>query len=181
MVKNVNGRVIMVDIGCGPATCGIVFAELLHAQLSNVRYVGIDVSIAMKNMAQKLLGDVTEGRMGMSFKSSFHELDDSFWESVSEVPNLVIFNMSYFFSNVDSTFTENLANRIINVMKANPRNRYVFVIQHSEHDSRIRSFVVFKRLLGQYTVTIKLEHSNFSYILSGMSRTIPFCYEIWSV
>ena len=181
MIRDVNGRVLMVDIGCGPATCGIVFAEQLHSQLLNVRYVGIDISVAMKNMAQKLLGDMAEGRMKMSFKSSFHELDDSFWESVSEVPNLVIFNMLYFFSNVDSAFTENLANRIIKVMKANPINRYVFIIQHSEHDSRIRSFAVFKRLLGQYTVTIKSEHSNFSYILSGMSRTIQFCYEIWSV
>lgn len=74
---------------------------------------------------------------------------DSYWASVSEVPNLVVFNMSYFFSNVDSSFTENLANRMIKVMADNPLNRYVFMIQHSEHDSRIRSFMVFKELLSQ--------------------------------
>ena len=117
--------------------------------------------------------------MRQSFNTSFHELDDSYWKSVSEVPNLVVINMSYFFSNVDSSFTENLANRMIKVMKENPLNRYVFVIQHSEHDSKIRSYAVFKRLLKQHVDRVKSEKSSFSYQLNGTTRTIPFCYEIW--
>lgn len=179
MAREVNGRIRMIDIGCGPATCGIAFAEQLFSQFPDIHYTGIDVSVAMKSMAKKMLGDTTKGQMQMSFKTSFHELNDSYWKSVSEVPNIVVINMSYFFSNVDSSFTENLANRMIKVMADNPLNRYIFIIQHSEHDSKIRSFIVFKRLLSQYVNKIKIEHSQFCYKLGGMPKTIPFCYEIW--
>lgn len=179
MARNVDGRIRMIDIGCGPATCGIAFAEQLFSQFSNIHYTGIDVSVAMKSMAAKMLGDMTEGKMQMAFKNSFRELDDSYWTSVSEVANLIVINMSYFFSNVDSTFTQNLADRIIRVMKDNPLNRYVFVIQHSEHDSRLRSFSVFKSLLSHHVDTVKKELSKFSYELGGKTKSFPFCYEIW--
>lgn len=179
MAKEVDGRIRMIDIGCGPGTCGIAFAEQMLEQHHYLHYTGIDVSVAMKSMAKKMLGETTDGQMRISFNTSFLELDDSYWKSISEVPNLVVINMSYFFSNVDSDFTENLANRIIDVMKMNPLNKYVFIIQHSEHDNRIRSFCVFKRLLGNYVEKIKSEKSQFKYQLGGITRTIPFCYDIW--
>ena len=157
----------------------IAFAEQLFSQFPQIHYTGIDVSAAMKIMAEKLLGDATGGHMRMSFVESFDKLDDSYWASASEVPNLVVFNMSYFFSNVDSSFTENLANRMIAVMKRHPLNRYVFVIQHSEHDARLRSFTVFKRLLSQHVAHIKSARTTFRYESGGVSKTIPLCYEIW--
>lgn len=179
MAEDAGGRIRIIDIGCGPATCGIAFAEQMTGQFPNIHYTGIDISVAMKAMAEKLLGETTGGRMQMTFRTSFQELDDSYWTSVSETPNLVVFNISYFFSNVDSTFTENLANRMVSVMKKNPLNRYVFFIQHSEHDARIRSFLVFKSILSEYVDKIKSRHSSFSYELGGNTKTLPFCYEIW--
>ena len=179
MAEDAGGRIRIIDIGCGPATCGIAFAEQMTGQFPNIHYTGIDISVAMKAMAEKLLGETTGGRMQMTFRTSFQELDDSYWTSVSETPNLVVFNFSYFFANVDSTFTENLANRMVSVMKKNPLNRYVFFIQHSEHDARIRSFLVFKSILNEYVDKIKSRHSSFSYELGGSTKTLPFCYEIW--
>lgn len=179
LANEVAGRILMVDIGCGPATCGIAFAEQLFPQYPELRYIGIDISVAMKSMAEKLLGETTERRMRMSFRESFHELDDSFWSSVSEVPNLVVFNISYFFSNVSNVFTEHLARRIIHVMTRHPLNRYIFVIQHTEHDSKIQSFLVFKNVLSQHVNVIKAKHSTFNYTLGGNLKTLPFCYEIW--
>ena len=179
LAKETNGRIWMIDVGCGPATCGIAFAEQLFSQFPQIHYTGIDVSAAMKAMAEKLLGDATGGQMRMSIVESFDKLDDSYWASVSEVPNLVVFNMSFFFSNVDSSFTENLANRMIAVMKRHPLNRYVFVIQHSEHDAKIRSFTVFKRLLSQHVAHIKSARTTFRYESGGVSKAIPLCYEIW--
>ena len=179
MAEDAGGRIRIIDIGCGPATCGIAFAEQMTGQFPNIHYTGIDISVAMKAMAEKLLGETTGGRMQMTFRTSFQELDDSYWTSVSETPNLVVFNFSYFFSNVDSTFTENLANRMVSVMKKNPLNRYVFFIQHSEHDARIRSFLVFKSILSEYVDKVKAKHSSFSYELGGNTKTLPFCYEIW--
>lgn len=179
MAEDAGGRIRIIDIGCGPATCGIAFAEQMTGQFPNIHYTGIDISVAMKAMAEKLLGETTGGRIQMTFRTSFQELDDSYWTSVSETPNLVVFNISYFFSNVDSTFTENLANRMVSVMKKNPLNRYVFFIQHSEHDARIRSFLVFKSILSEYVDKIKSRHSSISYELGGNTKTLPFCYEIW--
>lgn len=179
LAKEVDGRIRMIDIGCGPGTCGIAFAEQMFSKFPYLHYTGIDVSVAMKSMAQKMLSDTTDGKMRISFKSSFQDLNDGYWKSVSEVPNLVIINMSYFFSNVDSSFTENLANRIIDVMKKNPSNKYMFIIQHSEHDNRIRSFSVFQKLLSDYVKKIQSQKSQFKYQLGGIPRIIPFCYEIW--
>lgn len=177
--RDVDGRVRMIDIGCGPATCGLTFYELFknHIQLS---YTGVDVSVEMKNMASRMLSDVCDNNIKTSFVTSFNELKDSYWASISEIPNLVIFNMSYFFSNVDSKFTENLANRIIEVMQNNPLNKYVFMIQHSEHDNGIGAFRVFRKRLSEYVTVIKSERSQFRYQLGGYPRVIPFCYDIWS-
>ena len=179
MAEDVDGRIRFIDIGCGPATCGIAFAEQMEGQFPNIHYTGIDTSVAMKTMAEKMLMETTGGRMQMDFKTSLHELDDGYWSSVSEVPNLVVFNMSYFFLNVDCTFTENLADRIVSVMRKYPLNRYVFIIQHSDHDTKIRSFLVFKNMLEQYVETIKAERSTFCYELGGNPKILPFCYEIW--
>ena len=179
MAKNMSGRIRFIDIGCGPATCGIAFAEQMAGLFPDIHYTGIDISAAMKAMAEKLLGETTGDRMLMDFKTSFMELDDRYWTSVSEVPNLVVFNMSYFFSNVDCTFTENLADRIVSVMRKHPLNRYVFIILHSDHDTKIRSFLVFKSMLEQYVETIKAERSAISHEQEGNPKTPPFCYEIW--
>lgn len=177
-IKDVNGRVQMIDIGCGPATCGLAFYELFKAE-SQLFYTGVDVSIEMKKMAKLMLEDVCGNNVDKRFICSFQELTDAHWSSISEVPNLVVFNMSYFFSNVDSNFTEKLATRIIDVMGKNPLNKYVFMIQHSDHDNRIRSFSVFRKLLRNHVEIIKSEKSQFKYQLGGIPRIIPFCYEIW--
>ena len=58
----------------------IAFAEQLFSQFPQIHYTGIDVSAAIKIMAEKLLGDATGGHMRMSFVESFDKLDDSYWE-----------------------------------------------------------------------------------------------------
>ena len=118
----------MIDIGCGPATCGIAFAEIFKDAAHNMVYTGIDVSTEMKRMARKLLDDVFNGKINCQMFNSFNELDASYWEGCSELPSLVIFNMSYFFSNVSAQFTERLAIQISEIMKDHPLNRYVFFI-----------------------------------------------------
>lgn len=91
----------------------------------------------------------------------------------------VVFNLSYFFSNVDPAFAEDLAKRICEVMKRKPTNRYVFIIQHSETDYKLESFKVFKRIvLSENVVEVRSEKTDFSYTLSS-ERTLPFHYDVW--
>jgi len=179
-IASVNHRVQMIDIGCGPATCGIVFSEIFKESTPNLVYTGIDVSTEMKRMGKKLVDDVFNGELRYQMFNSLNDLDTSYWEACSELPSLVIFNMSYFFSNVTAQFTERLAIQISEIMRKYPLNRYIFFIQHSECDKRLNSFRVFKQVLKPLTTVIKSEETSFSYLLNYKERTLDFCYDIWT-
>ena len=169
----------MIDIGCGPATCGIAFSEIFRAVAPDMVYTGIDVSTEMKRMAGDLLDDIFDGEINYQMINAFHELDTSYWDGCSELPSLVIFNMSYFFSNVSAQFAERLAVQISEVMKKYPLNRYLFFIQHSECDKKLNSFKVFKRILTPYTNVIKSEGSSFPYVLNSKERMHEFYYDLY--
>lgn len=178
-IRKMDGRVQMVDIGCGPATCGLAFHQQF-GDSARLTYTGVDVSEAMKQMGGELLRAVGGYDIRTRFVTSLHELDDSHWSSVSEVPNLVVFSLSYFFSNINSDLSERIADRIIDIMKQQPLNRYVFFIQHSEHDNRLRAYTVFRKRLSRYVNGQRAVHSQFSYQLKGNPLTLPFCYEVWT-
>ena len=178
-ISSVNGRVQLVDIGCGPATCGIAFSEIFKKSAPDIVYTGIDVSIEMKRMGTKLLNDVFKGKLHYQMLDSISELEMSYWEGCSELPSLVIFNFSYFFSNVTAQFTERLATQISEIMRKYPLNHYLFFIQHSECDKKLNSFKVFKQVLKPLTTIVKSEDSSFSYILNYKERTLGFCYDIY--
>lgn len=178
-ITSVNQRVQMIDIGCGPATCGIAFGEIYKDAAPNMVYTGIDVSTEMKRMAKTLLDDIFNGEINYQMFNSFNELDTSYWEGCSELPSLVIFNMSYFFSNVSAQFTERLAIQISEIMKNHPLNRYIFFIQHSECDKKLNSFKVFKRILSPLIAVIRCEDTYFSYVLNYKERKLDFCYDIY--
>ncbi len=174
-----NGRVQMIDIGCGPATSGIAFYETFKEAAPDMVYTGIDVSKEMQRMAGSLLNDVFRGGLHFQMLNSIFDIDKSYWEGCSELSSLVIFNMSYFFSSITAHFAERLAIQISEIMKAYPLNKYVFFIQHSEYDNSLNAFRVFKQALKHMTSVIKSEVSSFSYILNSEKQTLGFCYEIW--
>ena len=180
-IASVNGRVQMIDIGCGPATCGIAFAELFLQEAPGMVYTGIDVSAEMKRVGEHFLDDVLHGELHYQMLDSLSALDGTYWEGCSELPSLVIFNMSYFFSNVTAQFAERLAVQISEVMRKYPLNRYLFFVQHSEYDRALNSYKVFRRVLAPQTVVVRSENSSFCYRLNGSERTLPFCYDIFSV
>lgn len=179
-ISSVRGRVQMIDIGCGPATCGIAFAEIFNKKAPNMVYTGIDVSTEMKRMGKKFIDDIFHEGLHYHMIDSFNALDDSFWDGCSELSSLVIINMSYFFSNVTAQFTERLAIHISEVMKKYPLNKYLFFIQHSEHDKQLNSYKVFKKVLNPQIVINNSEDTSFSYVLNHNERRLKFCYEIFS-
>lgn len=179
-INSVNSRLHMIDIGCGPATCGVVFAELFREFAPNMLYTGIDISMEMKRMGRKLIDEICEGKLQYQMKDSFNELDSSYWDRCSELPSMVLINISYFFSNVSAQFTERLATQIAEVIKNYPLNKYVFFIQHSETDKKLISYKVFKQILRPLTKSVKSEDSSFTYMLNYKERTLDFCYDIWT-
>ena len=177
-IKGVHGRVHLIDIGCGPATCGAAFAEQFLDMAPNMVYTGIDVSASMKNMGKCLIDEMFDGRLNYQWKESLGELKKDFWEGCSETSSLVIFNMSYFFSNVKAEFAEGLARQIVEIIKTYSLNRYVFLIQHSECDHNLNSYKVFRRVLSTETLAIKEEKASFSYQLGYKEQHLPFFYDI---
>ena len=179
-ISSVDGRVQMVDIGCGPATCGIAFGEIFAETTPNMVYTGIDISIEMKRMGGKMLDDVFNERLHYQMLDSISEMDMTYWEGCSELPSLIIFNMSYFFSNVAAHFTERLALQISEIMRRHPLNRYLFVVQHSECDKQLNSYKVFRQVLRPITRVVKSEKTSFSYVLNYKERALEFCYDIFA-
>ncbi len=180
LISSVSGRVHMIDIGCGPATCGIAFSELFLKEAPVMVYTGIDVSSAMKKKGMQLLQGLQKGLLNIQMKTSFNELDQAFWQGCSELPSLILFNISYFFSNVPPKFTEDLAQRIKRVLINYPLNKYVFIIQHSDIDRNLESFKVFKKVLENNVNIIKHEKDSFAYKLNYNEKKLEFCYDIWS-
>ena len=177
LAEQCGGRVLMVDMGCGPGTCGLAFSEVMGDAVPHFLYRGIDVSTAMRTMAERLMTPVVGKDANLKTLASFAELEGE-WAKRSEVPHLVVFSFSYFFSNVDGRFSERLAQMIVSVMQRYPLNRYTFFIQQSDHDSRIASYRVFMKSLQPSVDCVKKGQSQFSYQLAGDNRSLPFHYAV---
>lgn len=178
-----KGRVHYIDIGCGPSTCISAFMNEF-SNIEQIDYVGVDISVAMQKLGQKFLQEQAFDKMNTEFVTSFNELTDEYWDKESQVSSLFIINFSYFFSNVKSDFTEKLAMRMVDIIRKYPLNRYVFVIQQSETDCKnFRSYSIFRRIILEDSSLVKvLKHGedNFCYQLNGGSKSLKFCYDIWS-
>ena len=74
--------------------------------------------------------------------------------------------------------------RMVDIIRKYPLNRYVFVIQQSETDYKnFRSYSIFRRIILEDSSLVKvLKHGedNFCYQLNGGSKSLKFCYDIWS-
>lgn len=178
-----KGRAHYIDIGCGPSTCISAFMNEF-SNIEQIDYVGVDISVAMQELGQKFLQEQAFAKMNTEFVTSFNELTDEYWDKESQVSSLFIINFSYFFSNVKSDFTEKLAMRMMDIIRKYPLNRYVFVIQQSETDCKnFRSYSIFRRIILEDSSLVKvLKHGedNFCYQLNGGSKSLKFCYDIWS-
>ncbi len=173
-----SGRVHLFDVGCGPATCGIAFGEIFRDDAPFLTYTGIDISAAMKAMGKDMMEKMWNDLRNVKFLDSLYELSDNYWNSISELPSTIIFNISYFFSNVDGRFSEKLAMNIVKVMRRYTLNKYIFFIQQGVHDTRIASYKVFRKVMEEATDVIVDKNTEFSYRLNGEEKRLPFNHVI---
>ena len=179
LIRSVDGRVRMIDIGCGPATCGLAFAEVFLPDTPNMVYTGVDISAAMKRMGARLLDDRFRDRLRYRMIESFAALDEAYWAGCSELPSLVVLNLSYFFSNITARFAERLAQQINDVMSRYPLNHYVIFVQHSDTDHQLNTYKVFVDNLSRRVKALKRERTSFAYVLNYKKRRLPFCFDLF--
>ncbi len=177
-IKAFGGRLRFIDIGCGPATGGIAFVERFKNSTCQLTYTGIDISGEMRNMGRKLMSGMWGNNLSVRMAGAFSELDDSYWESCSELPSLVFINMSYFFSNVTAKIAVRLAGQIAEVMRRYPLNGYVLCVQHSDFDVRLNSYRAFQSILKPHVTVLKSGELPPPDCLDGTMQSFPSRYDL---
>src|SRR5205823_4297022 len=72
-----NKRLLLVDFGCGPATAALAMAEVFNDDMFD--YVGLDRSLAMRTMGQRIWKAAVRGTLiGPQARANFLPSWDSF-------------------------------------------------------------------------------------------------------
>ena len=135
-------RVRMIDMGCGPATCGVAMAEAMPDM--TLEYIGVDVSEAMRERGERMMRQ-SGGGASFRFVSS---LEEQATQDASVAPALVILNFSHFFACISGDTAEQIAYRLKKMMSGNTGCRWLMLVQQTADDARLRSYRVFCRCMG---------------------------------
>ena len=143
-----GGRLRMVDVGCGPATCGVALAETMADEDINIEYVGIDVSEEMRAEGERQMKRFGGRNISWRFASSMEEAAESLSDA-AQSPTLTIFCFSHFFASIDGETAERLAEQIIKIMAARKEDNHMFVIMQPQEDNRLMAFRAFRKVMNE--------------------------------
>ena len=143
-----GGRLQMVDVGCGPATCGVALAETMADDDINIEYVGIDVSEEMRAEGERQMKRFGGRNISWRFASSMEEAAESLSDA-AQSPTLTIFSFSHFFASIDGETAERLAEQIIKIMAARKEDNHMFVVMQPQEDNRLMAFRAFRKVMNE--------------------------------
>ena len=143
-----GGHLRMVDVGCGPATCGVALAETMADDDINIEYVGIDVSEEMRAEGERQMKRFGGRNISWRFASSMEEAAESLSDA-AQSPTLTIFCFSHFFASIDGETAERLAEQIIKIMAARKEDNHMFVIMQPQEDNRLMAFRAFRKVMNE--------------------------------
>lgn len=143
-----GGHLRMVDVGCGPATCGVALAETMADDDINIEYVGIDVSEEMRAEGERQMKRFGGQNISWRFASSMEEAAESLSDA-AQSPTLTIFCFSHFFASIDGETAERLAEQIIKIMAARKEDNHMFVIMQPQEDNRLMAFRAFRKVMNE--------------------------------
>ena len=143
-----GGHLRMVDVGCGPATCGVALAEIMADDDINIEYVGIDVSEEMRAEGERQMKRFGGRNISWRFASSMEEAAESLSDA-AQSPTLTIFCFSHFFASIDGETAERLAEQIIKIMAARKEDNHMFVVMQPQEDNRLMAFRAFRKVMNE--------------------------------
>lgn len=149
-----GGCATVTDIGCGPATCGIAFAEMFGEKIGHIRYVGIDISESMRDMARRMLTATAPDNMTWHVTNPAEGIEDV--QGYTARPSLSVFCLSHFFACIDGNAAESLAANIAQAAGKRSSGTAVVIVIESAYDFRMRSYAVFRRSMEMYAKGIKI-------------------------
>ena len=163
MAESCGKHVVMIDIGCGPATYGIAFAQRFAAEMNKIEYVGVDTSEEMLRMGERLFDERQTSNQQPSEKQ-WANVEHRFTSSIDEAADIlksdneteescllsrfVVFNIAHLLACIDGNMAETLAMKINGIIKRHPQNKYTVVVTDNDFDRRMRSYGVFKRCVN---------------------------------
>ena len=143
-----GGHLRMVDVGCGPATCGVALAATMADDDLNIEYVGIDVSEEMLAEGERQMKRFGGRNISWRFASSMEEAAESLSDA-AQSPTLTIFCFSHFFASIDGETAERLAEQIIKIMAARKEDNHMFVVMQPQEDNRLMAFRAFRKVMNE--------------------------------
>ena len=143
-----GGRLRMVDVGCGPATCGVALAEIMADEDINIEYVGIDISEEMRAEGERQMKRFGGRNISWRFASSMEEAAESLSDA-AQSPTLTIFCFSHFFASIDGETAERLAEQIIKIMAARKEDNHMFVVMQPQEDNWLMAFRAFIKVMNE--------------------------------
>lgn len=173
------GGLRIVDIGCGPCTCALSFAERFLADFPEMKYVGVEPSPAMREAGERLLESCYPDEKGVELVSSLSEIGEKAFDDSAGSASCVVFNLSYLFTNIRSEKAEEIATFIRETILSHPKNKYIVIVQQGPSDVNLDSYKVFSRTLSP---VISRRVSSFGSIpLEGepARKEVKFAYEIF--
>lgn len=143
-----GGHLRMVDVGCGPATCGVALAATMADDDINIEYVGIDVSEEMRAEGERQMKRFGGRNISWRFASSMEEAAESLSDA-AQSPTLTIFCFSHFFASIDGETAERLAEQIIKIMASRKEDNHMFVVMQPQEDNRLMAFRAFRKVMNE--------------------------------
>lgn len=148
---NTNGRIKFIDIGCGPATSGLAFAEYIYdstGEPASFDYFGIDMSIAMQEQANEIMtNDVFLESNYMAYYKDIKQIDVSQISSAS----CIIINACYVFAS-PSLNLKDITDFILDVKSKYPYAPKFLLFQNPIGFSINKRYEEFKKLLQYYKI-----------------------------
>lgn len=146
-----SGRVKFIDLGCGPATSGLAFADYLHTNSTEdvvFDYYGIDIADNMLKKADDIL--TNEIFNVTNVKKFYKSIDEISLDELKEASCIVI-NCCYVFASSSLPF-EKIAKYINELSLKYPYIPKYILYQNATEESLNRTYMKFKDLLNEYTI-----------------------------
>ena len=148
-----SGSIKFIDIGCGPATSGIAFTDLIHSHTETTvsfDYFGIDYYSSMCAAAKNYMdNDVyIPGELTCYLK----DLSDMNFDWLNNASCIVI-NTCYLFAS-GSLKEDILAENIVTLRKAVPETPFFVIFQNTTDKEKNHKYTTFKALIPGLSVLL---------------------------
>jgi len=156
-----SGSIKFIDIGCGPATCGVAFSDYLHVNNLPVKfdYIGIDFYQTMLDEAFNFMDNTVY--LKSNKQEYIKNIDLLNKKAIMEDANSLFINTSYLFGspNLEIEVLAKEINKLLNLHKDLPR---FLLFQNTPEPSKNKNYLAFKELLISHE-TLLSEKTTINY------------------